>query len=191
MGESEGRQSSPPPETPAESPAVTAVLGGRLSLSTWALATFDVGLFVLVAVLAGHASGALSDLLGGLNTLVGAAVFCVVWALFVLAVWWVDSRVELSASLWTLALHGFAAGAMAGVAFLLGLVAVLAVPALAEGLALGTATLSAVAGVALFLLVGVAVASLIGGAIGLLVGVLDGLCFRLADRVLAASAGDR
>lgn len=191
MGDAGDQQSSRPPATPTESPAASAVPGGRLSLSTWALATFDIVLFVLVAVLAGHASGALADLLGGLSTLVGAAVFCVLWALFVLAVRWVDSRVSLSASLWTLALYGFAAGAMAGVAFLFGLVAVLAVPALAEGIALGTATLSAVAGIALFLLVGVAVASVVGGAVGLLVGVLDGLCVRLADRALGAAVAER
>ncbi|WP_424000476.1 hypothetical protein ACOZ4I_13760 [Haloarcula salina] len=189
MGESSDRQPSRPTETPVESPTASVALGGRLSLSSWALATFDVALFVLVAVLAGHASGALADLLGGLNTLVGAAVFCVVWALFVLAVRWVDSRVSLSDSLWTLALHGFAAGAMAGVAFLLGLVVVLVVPALAEGIALGAATLPAVGSIALVLLIGVAVASVVGGAVGLLVGVLDGLCFRLAGRVLAAADG--
>jgi len=191
MGESEGRQSSRSPETHAEPHAVAAVFGDRLSLQTWALATFDVALFVLVTVLAGHASGALADLLGGLSTLVGAAVFCVLWALFVLAVGWVRSRVELSASLWTLALHGFAAGAMAGVAFLSGLVAVLAVRSIVGGLVSRTATLSAVGGVALILLLGVAVASAVGGVIGLLVGVLDGLCVRLADRVLTVSASDR
>lgn len=188
MGESGDRAPSSPPETAAES-AAAAGLGGRLSLSTWALATFDVALFVLVAVLAGHASGALADLLGGLSTLVGAAVFCVLWALFVFAVGWVDSQVSLSDSLWTLAVHGLAAGAMAGVAFLFGLVAVLAVSALAEGIALGTATLSAVGSIGLVLLIAVAVASVVGGAVGLLVGVLDGLCFRLAGRILG-SAGD-
>ncbi|MFC7027416.1 hypothetical protein ACFQH8_07695 [Halomicroarcula sp. GCM10025710] len=35
------------------------------TLTAWALGTVDVTLFVLVAVLAAHASGALGDLLGG------------------------------------------------------------------------------------------------------------------------------
>ena len=59
---------------------------GPVSLVTWTLATFDTALFVLLGVLVGHASGNLADLLAGLNTLVGVAVFCYLWALFVLAV---------------------------------------------------------------------------------------------------------
>jgi hypothetical protein len=149
-----------------------------VSLVTWALATFDTALFVLLGVLVGHASGDLADLLAGLNSLVGVAVFCYLWALFVLAVRWVHSRVALgNAPLQTLVLHGVAAGCATGVAFLLGLFAVALVPTLQSG----GVRLQAVVLVAL---IGAGVAAVVGGVVGLLASLLDVAIYGLAGYLL-------
>ncbi|GCF14293.1 hypothetical protein Harman_22280 [Haloarcula mannanilytica] len=156
-----------------------------VSLVTWTLATFDTALFVLLGVLAAHASGGLADLLAGLNTLVGVAVFCYLWALFVLAVRWVHGRVSLdSAGVSTLALHGTAAGSVAGVAFLLGLFAVALVPTLQSG----GVRLQAVL---LVLLIGVGVAAVVGGVVGLLVSLLDIAMYGLAGYLLPEAGHER
>lgn len=156
-----------------------------VSLVTWTLATFDTVLFVLLGVLTAHASGSLADLLAGLNTLVGVAVFCYLWALFVLAVQWVHSRVQLdSAGVGTLALHGTAAGSVAGVAFLLGLFTVVLVPALQGG---GVRLQS----VLLVLLIGAGVAAIVGGVVGLLASLLDIAVYGLAGYLLPDAGTER
>lgn len=181
MGEPEADRPSGAGETADR--AARAVADGRLvSLETWTLTTFDLALFVLVPVTAGHFDGALSDLLQGLDTLVGVALFCFLWVLFLLAIRWVRSQVTLTDSLGTLALHGFAAGAVAGMVFLSGLVAALAV----SGLDGGT-SLAAVARLLPLFLIGIGVAAVVGGIIGLLLGFVDVVCYRLAGRVLDAT----
>lgn len=156
-----------------------------VSLVTWTLATFDTVLFVLFGVLSAHASGSLADLLAGLNTLVGVAVFCYLWALFVLAVRWVHSRVTLdSAGVSTLALHGTAAGSVAGVAFLLGLFVVALVPTLQSG----GVRLQAVL---LVLLIGAGVAAVVGGVVGLLASLLDIAVYGLAGYLLPEAGSKR
>jgi hypothetical protein len=156
-----------------------------VSLVTWTLATFDTVLFVLLGVLAVHASGGLADLLSGLNTLVGVAVFCYLWALFVLAVRWVHSRVALGdAPLRTLVLHGVAAGCATGVAFLLGLLAV----ALAPTLQSGGVPLQAVVLVAV---IGAGVAAVVGGVVGLLASLLDIAVYGLAGYLLPEAGSER
>ena len=156
----------------------------RVSLATWTLATFDTALFVLLGVLAAHASGGLADLLAGLNTLVGVAVFCYLWALFVLAVRWVNSRVALdSAGVGTLALHGTAAGSVTGVAFLLGLFAVALVPTLQSG----GVRLQAVL---LVLLIGAGVAAVVGGVVGLVASLLDIAVYGLAGYLLPEAGNE-
>jgi hypothetical protein len=156
-----------------------------VSLVTWTLATFDTALFVLLGVLAAHASGGLADLLAGLNTLVGVAVFCYLWALFVLAVRWVHSRVALvDVPLQTLVFHGVAAGSVAGVAFLLGLLAVALVPTIQSGgVSLQT--------VVLVLLIGAGVATIVGGVVGLLASLLDIAVYGLAGSLLPEAGGER
>ena len=54
--------------------------GGAARLIVWALATFHASAFVLVLVLVLYSRGALSGILGGLNTLVGFAIFLALWA---------------------------------------------------------------------------------------------------------------
>ncbi|WP_336358404.1 hypothetical protein [Haloarcula sp. CGMCC 1.6347] len=156
-----------------------------VSLVTWTLATFDTALFVLLGVLAAHASGGLADLLAGLNTLVGVAVFCYLWALFVLAVRWVHGRVALdSAGVSTLVLHGVAAGCATGVAFLLGLFAVALVPTIQSG----GVRLQAVL---LVLLIGAGVAAVVGGVVGLVASLLDGAVYRLAGYFLPEAENEQ
>lgn len=158
---------------------------GPVSLVTWTLATFDTALFVLLGVLVGHASGDLADLLAGLNTLVGVAVFCYLWALFVLAVRWVQSRVALGdAPPRTLVLHGVAAGCATGVAFLLGLFAVALVPTLQSG----GVRLQAVVLVAL---IGAGVAAVVGGVVGLLASLLDIAVYGLAGYLVPEAGTER
>ncbi|AUG48242.1 hypothetical protein BVU17_12185 [Haloarcula taiwanensis] len=156
-----------------------------VSLVTWTLATFDTVLFVLLGVLAVHASGGLADLLAGLNTLVGVAVFCYLWALFVLAVRWVHRRVSLdSAGVSTLVLHGVAAGSVTGVVFLLGLLAVALVSTLQSGGARPQSVL-------LVLLIGAGVAAVVGGVVGLLASLLDIAVYGLAGTLLPELGNER
>lgn len=156
-----------------------------VSLVTWTLATFDTALFVLLGVLAAHASGSLADLLDGLNTLAGVAVFCYLWALFVLAVRWVNSRVALGgAPLRTLVLHGVAAGCVTGVAFLLGLFAVALVPTIQSGGVRPQAVL-------VVLLIGAGVAAVVGGVVGLLASLLDTAVYGLAGYLVPEAGTER
>jgi len=156
-----------------------------VSLVTWTLATFDTALFVLLGVLAAHASGDLAGLLAGLNTLVGVAVFCYLWALFVLAVRWVNGRVALGDTPFrTLVLHGVAAGSVTGVAFLLGLFAVALVPTIQSG----GVRLQAVLVV---LLIGAGVAAVVGGVVGLVASLLDIAVYGLAGYLLPDTGTER
>ncbi|GGO01272.1 MULTISPECIES: hypothetical protein [Haloarcula] len=148
-----------------------------LSLTTWALATFDVALFVLAALLPIHAAGALADLLSGLNTLLGVAVFCYLWALFVLAVRWVLSDAVLSDPLRSLVPRGVAAGSAAGVVFLLGVLLVAAGPGVVAG---RIEPLSAF----LIALIGGAVAAVVGSLVGLLLGAVDVALYKISSAAL-------
>jgi len=149
-----------------------------LSLETAAVATFDVVAFGLVGVLAGHASGALRDLLPvpGFGTVPGILVFGYLWALVLLAMRWVLaedglSRTEDRSPVRLLA-RGVAGATLVGSAFVggLGLVGGLV------GLRSGIEPLS----VALLTLFGV-----VGGALG---GALVGFVFGLVDVGLARGA---
>jgi hypothetical protein len=156
-----------------------------VSLVTWTLATFDTALFVLLGVLAAHASGSLADLLSGLNTLAGVAVFCYLWALFVLAVRWVNSRVVFRDTPFrTLVLHGVAAGCVTGVAFLLGLFAVALVPTIQSGGVRPQAVL-------VVLLIGAGVAAVGGGVVGLVASLLDIAVYGLAGYLLSEAGTER
>lgn len=148
------------------------------SLATWSLATFDASLFVLLAVLTLHAGGSLSDVLAGLNTVVGVVVFCYLWVLFVLAVRWVRSKVSLaSASLGSLAVHGVAAGGVVGITFLLGVLAVAVGPSAVTGSLRPSA-------VGLIALIGAGVAAVVGSVVGLVAGLVDVAVYRLAGTAL-------
>ncbi|WP_136600674.1 hypothetical protein [Salinigranum halophilum] len=63
---------------------------GDAALSAWALATFHAATLLLVPLTLAHvvAPDALGDLLAGLDTLVGLALFLVLWG----ATWWTNRR---------------------------------------------------------------------------------------------------
>lgn len=154
------------------------------SLLVAALATFDAVLFVLLLVLAGHVAGILSDILAGLNTVIGAVIFVYLWALVVLGVEWVLRPVSLTGSpAGTLALRAVVGGALVGAAFLVGIVLVATAPLVLTG----NLTLVSLGLVAL---IGAAVAIVVGGVTGLLFGLLDLGLYRLAGRLLPARATD-
>ncbi|MBV0923927.1 hypothetical protein KTS45_06895 [Halomicroarcula limicola] len=156
--------------------AESATDGRRLDLLPWALGTVDVVAFALVGVVAAHAAGALGGFLRGLNTLAGVAVFLYLWAIFVLAARWVLSAASLADdSLRSLALRGVAVGGVGGTAFLLGILAVTAVPQL-----LVSQPVSAL----LVVLIGIVVAAPVGALVGLVLGGLDIALYRAAGYLL-------
>lgn len=146
-------------------------------LETLAVATFDVVAFGLLAVLAGHAGGALGDLLQGVGTVPGLAAFGYLWALTLLAVRWVLAEGGLAGdgelSLGGLLARGTAGGAFVGTAFVVGV-------GLAAGLvALGTgADLTSIVLIALF---GAFGGALVGAVVGFALGVVDVGLARAAD----------
>ncbi|MEF8790567.1 MAG: hypothetical protein V5A61_10620 [Haloarculaceae archaeon] len=147
-------------------------------LETVAVATFDVVAFGLLAVLAGHAGGALGDFLQGVGTVPGLAAFGYLWALTLLAVRWVLAEGSLAGdgdrSLGGLLARGTAGGAFVGTAFVVGLAAGL--------VALGTgADLTSVVLIALFGAVG---GALVGAVVGVALGVVDVGLARGADAVV-------
>ena len=60
------------------------------ALSAWALASFHAAVLLLVPLALAHAvaPGAVGDLLGGLDTLVGVALYLVLWG----STWWSNRR---------------------------------------------------------------------------------------------------
>jgi hypothetical protein len=152
------------------------------ALTTWTLATFDTSLFVLVGVIAAHVSGVLGELLSGLNTVVGVAVFLYVWLLFVAAVRWVlaDASV-LRGSARPLALRSVAAGGVAGTVFLLTVLLVTVVPSALLGSIQPISVL-------LILLIGTALSAVVGAVVGLSAGALNVAASRLARFALPAGA---
>lgn len=158
-------------------PAVTAAVGGRDAdegpdrLAATALTTHHAGTFVLVPLLAVHLAGALGDLLGGVGTATGLALFALLWIVLRPATgrWLAASD---PAHPLTGVRAGARYGALAGVGFLPG-------PVVAAGLATGEAT---VAGI--LLAAGLVVAPLVGAAAGVVLGLGDLLLLRGARRLV-------
>ncbi|WEL29552.1 hypothetical protein [Haloferax volcanii] len=154
-------------------------VGPRGRFETWVVSSFNLVALSLVGLLAAHASGALEGELANFGTLPGVAVFAYLWLLTAAATRWAladgglaDLRNGLN-GLWRLVLRGFAAGALIGAVFLLGVVLV--------GAVLNGAPLVALA---LIALIGVAAASVVGGVIGALSVVLDAGCYWAAGRLV-------
>lgn len=145
------------------------------SLLVWCLASFHTGLFVLIPVTVAHSTGALGDFLGGLSTLVGLALYLWLWAI----TWWTNRRFLTTASLTadrTALIAAVKWGGVNGVAFFLGLVAVLA------GVSFDVAFI-VFAGV-----IGSVLAALVGAIVGGLFLGFDLLLFRVARGVNETSA---
>lgn len=142
-------------------------------LELWTVATGNVVLFGILGVLAGHLSGGLADLLGGVGTLPGILVFGYLWALVVVATRWAladGGLAQLEQGARTrLAIRGAIAGALIGAGFLLGLVVVGGLLSVAAG------------GLEL---VSVALIALFGGLVSAVVGAIIGVVFVLVDALL-------
>lgn len=154
--------------------------GPSRHLETWAVATFDAVALGLVAVLAGHASGALGDVLPDVGTVPGVLAFGYLWALVFLAMRWVLAGDGLSwgedRSLWRLLARGVAGGSLVGTAFVGG-------SGLAAGL-VGLASGVSATTVALVTLFGAAGGAVGGAVVGFVFGLLDVLLARSADAVV-------
>jgi hypothetical protein len=144
-------------------------------LAAWGVGTLHASLFVLAPVVVAHAGGALGDLLAGVGTLAGLALFAYLWAAVGLASrrWLrgVDPDRPLDA-----ATGGATWGAAAGLGFLPGVV-------LAVLVATGNLPLAAV-----LLLAGALVAPLVGATSGALLAVVDVAFLRTARRLAPVGA---
>lgn len=125
----------------AEEPDATGTAEEPDRLETWTVATFNVVAFGLVLVLAGYATGALSEILPDVGTVPGIAVFAYLWALVVVA-----TRTGLPAGglatirtdgVSPVLIGGVVAGTITGAGFVLGVVLVAVLPlAVTEGMKL-------------------------------------------------------
>lgn len=148
-------------------------------LIAWSLGAFHAATLVAVLVVLGHTAGALGNLLGGLNTVVGLALYLLLWGLS----WSATRRVLARVPPATIKTGGAGAavawgalgGAGAGMAFLVGVVLVAIIPTLLGGIE----PLSVV----LILLIGGTVAAVVGAIVGGLFALVDVALFRLAGQV--------
>jgi len=155
-------------------------------LVVWALASFHTATLTALLVGGVYLSGALGDLLGGLDTLVGLGLYLGLWA----TTWWTTRRAfaaigaagrEGPVSRSVLLGTGGKWAGVDGVLFLWLLVGV----ATASSLSVGSVTVEG----ALYFLAFVGVASLlafvVGAVVGLLFAALDLAAFRIAGAVVA------
>lgn len=137
------------------------------------LATFHTTLLLAVLVGAGYATATIGDLLGGLGTLTGFALFGLLWGTTLWTNWrWLASvglladerdarNILRRATVW---------GGIDGVLFFLGFLVIFLLVRTAPGT---TVTIEGVGLVGFFALLGSAVATVVGGVLGVLLGALD------------------
>ena len=164
-------------------------------LVVWSLATFHTGLFMLVLVLLLHWGGALGGLLSTLNTLVGMAVYGLLWA----TNWWCTRRAMRTIGWWgiqrpidtdRLLSQGMMWGGVNGMLFLLGLL----IPYLVLSLVFIAVSphdvrdpLLVGAQYVMLILSGVA-GAIVLCAFAFPIGAVFGLVFAIIDRVMLAIA---
>lgn len=170
-------------------------------LLDFALATFHTTLFFALLIFTGYVSGALANLLASLNTLIGLALYGLLW----MTTWWttrrarqglnwnsladslVTSKLIVKSLVWGglngllvfLVLFAFYLVTFVGLA-LLSDVARFAAQSL-QALMTGVFQISAFS--LLALVVGSAFALIIGGLVGLVLAVIDGITIALARRI--------
>lgn len=143
-------------------------------LVTWAFATFHAATLVVALVVVAHVTGPLGDLLGGLDTLVGLALFVVLWA----TTWWTNRRWLAAVGLRVgeqpptraLVFGGLLWGGANGVLFFWGVYLLAVLPTF--GLLVVPLVIIATAGTVL--------ATVVGALVGGLFAVLDAALLRLA-----------
>src|SRR5439155_6183702 len=173
---------------------------GPARLLLWSLATFHTAFFFAAFVAALYLNGSIADLLASLNTLVGTAVYLVLWA----TTWWTTRQAwralkweRLDDPLDVTALLGMGTlyGGINGMLFL-SVIALVAIPVglaaiIVEALGLGRMEDMAglvAAGFFSLIVLGIAevVAFGIGALVGLLFAIVDGALLRIAWRLAAA-----
>jgi hypothetical protein len=157
-----------------------------VQLRAWAFGSLHAALVVAVGVGTVYAAGALGDLLAGLSTAVGLLVYGLLWATSLVAARRVLARAPPSSARVRSVLSAAAAwGGIAGVAFLLELLAVAVV-----GLALrGSLTVPTFDGDVVGLFAPLAVLG-VGAALALLVGSVVGVLLAVVDLVVVRVVGD-
>lgn len=151
-------------------------------LVAWSLATFHTALLVALLVTGLYLVGPLGDILSGLETAVGLALYVCLWA----ATWWTTRRwlaglgedADLLATVGT----GGKWGGVDGVLFFWAIFAIAIVPTL--GFHVG-----AIPFFLLALAVGSVLALGIGGFVGCIFGLLDAAVFRVANRIAGRVGG--
>ena len=146
-------------------------------LLAWCLATFHATLLVALGLSLGHALGALGGLLAGLSTLVGFALFAVLW----LATLWTNARWLADVTLlarevdgWQVVRRGVVWGAPTGIVFVLAFIAVFVLGEIGPNTRFTLdAVLGALGAIALTGGSGSLFASVVGGLIGGLLAALD------------------
>lgn len=146
-------------------------------LQRWTFAAFHTSLLVLLAVWLIHLSGALRDLLGGLDTLLGLGLYGVLWAV----VWVATGRAFDDAPPGTStprerAKAGFVYGGFTGAGFVL----IVLVGATLVFLVTGGELLF----IAAFGVLGSVVAFVVGGLVGVAFGLLDAPLVRAGERLV-------
>lgn len=148
-------------------------------LIAWSLGAFHAATLVAVLVALGHANGSLGNLLDGLNTVVGLALYLLLWVLSWRASHGVLARVppaKLERGGAGAALNwGLAGGAFSGMAFFVVIALVAIAPAIlqtGEPLSFG-----------IILFIGLGVAGIVGAFVGGLFALLDVALFRVAGRL--------
>lgn len=156
----------------------------------WCLAAYHTALFTLVPVVGLHWTGALGDLLGGLSTTVGLALYLLLWA----TTWWTNRRLlattPFERSAWREILTGGAKwGGVTGSCFLLELVVVAVAQVAVDG-GFGVPDVASVLPLLLFLALGVAIAFVVGAVVGVVQAALDLVALGVADAVTTRQSGD-
>jgi hypothetical protein len=156
----------------------------RDPLLVTSLATFHTTLLLAVILALGQATGAIGDLLGGLGTLVGFGLFGLLWGTTLYTNWrWLGDVSVLAdePDIRHVLRRAFVWGALDGVLFFLGLLAVLVLSRISPDTQVTLDALLGALGVVVFLAaLGSAVAIIVGGIVGVVLGALDLGLVRLA-----------
>ncbi|WP_255150030.1 hypothetical protein [Halorarius halobius] len=150
-------------------------------LQRWAFAAFHTALLVAVGVWVAHLTAGLGDPLAGLNTLLGLALYAVLWAVLYLATGRAFAAAPPGDSgLRALLVAGAGYGAATGVALLAGLVVV--------GAVVAVVTLGGSLTILLVGLFGTVVGAVVGAVLGVVFALLDAALVRLGARVVPSGA---
>ncbi|WP_416839661.1 hypothetical protein [Haloferax sp. DFSO52] len=152
------------------------------TLEVWAVSVFNVVVFGLAGVIAGHATGQMAGLLRGLSTLEGVLLFAYLTALTLGATRWAFSAGGLErileGELSSLVVRGALAGGLIGAGFLIGvLLAGSLVRFVLEPVSLpGLQILPFL----LIVIIGGGVAAVVGGLVGIVFVLIDVLLYRVS-----------